>query len=229
VPVILLCDHTQLRRDLNTALTAAGFSPAVADRRPSDPSALRLSRPDQAALVVLDLGAEPGDGLDWCRAARLALPGMLICAVTRGPDPVLEVTALEQGADAVISAPLEPRRLAAQLVALMRPLAAMGVATAPDADLTLDGSRRRAVMAGRLLALTDGEFELLAVLHRHRGRVVSRDELSQALHGRPCDAGDRSLDLRVARLRRKLGDDTRAPRWIRSVRGEGYLLLPPDA
>ena len=96
-------------------------------------------------------------------------------------------------------------------------------------DLVLDAAHRHAVVDGRHLALTDGEFDLLAVLHRHRGRVVTRDELSLELHGRTCAAGDRSLDLRVTRLRRKLGDDSRAPRWIRAVRGEGYLLLPPSA
>lgn len=221
LPVLLVCDDGERRRELEAALCDGGFAPLAALRRPLDAGRLPLA--DGGGLVVLDLGDEPGPALDWCRDARRAWPALVLCAVTRAADRALEVTALEQGADAVVPGPIDSRRLAAQLGALRRPL----LAVAPGDDLLLDPKRRHAVIDGRRLPLTDAEYELLAVLHRHRGRVISRDELSEALRGRPCPAGDRSLDLRVTRLRRKLGDDSRAPRFIRSVRGEGYLLLPP--
>ncbi|MBK6736286.1 MAG: response regulator transcription factor [bacterium] len=225
LPIIVLSNDAETRRDLAAALALAGFGAVAAEKRPATCATLPDRVRHGGALVVLDLGPEPGTALDWCRAARRELPGLLLCAVARGPEAALEVTALEQGADAVVSWPPDPRRLSAQLRAMQRPLRA----AMPAGDLALDAAHRHAVVDGRHLALTDGEFELLAVLHRRRGSVVTRDELSLELHGRTCAAGDRSLDLRVTRLRRKLGDDSRAPRWIRAVRGEGYLLLPPSA
>lgn len=93
--------------------------------------------------------------------------------------------------------------------------------------LQVEAGARTATLNGRDLALTDAEFDLLMVLMLHAGRLVTRDELSFRLRGLPHDSRDRSLDLRVARLRQKLGDDARRPRFIRSVRGEGYLLLLP--
>lgn len=234
-PVLLLCGETGLRRELTAALAAAGYPPVWAGSRPPRPADLAATltpgphAPADGApappLLVVDLGAEPGAVLDWCRAARRELPAALLCAYARIADRDLETTALEQGADAVVPGPPDARRLAAQLGALLRPLA--GPDPAPADDLRLDSARRVVVAAGRSLRLTDAEFALLAVLNRHRGRVLSRDELSRELRGRPCDAGDRALDLRVTRLRRKLGDDAHCPRWIRAVRGEGYLLLPP--
>ena len=234
--ILVLGNDDDARRHLLAVLAGAGFGDATGARRPVAGAPLPEAGPNgpgatpgagpgmgtgRVALVVLDLGPEPADGLDWCRAARRARPELLICAVTRRPDTVLEATALEQGADAVVPWPRDPRRLAAQLHALQRPLRAAAAA----ADIVLDPGQRSAVVDGRRLSLTDAEFELLRELHLRRGQVVTRDALSQALHGRPCAAGDRSLDLRVARLRRKLGDDVRAPRFIRSVRGEGYVLL----
>jgi DNA-binding response OmpR family regulator len=224
-PVLLLCGETRLRRELTAALVAAGYPPAWAGARPPRPAALATVATSAPPLLLVDLGAEPGDALDWCRAARRDLPAALLCAYARNADHDLETTALEQGADVVVPGPPDARRLAAQLGALLRPLA--GPEPAPAADLRLDAARRVVVVAGRELRLTDAEFALLAALNRHRGRVLSRDELSHELRGRPCNAGDRALDLRVTRLRRKLGDDAHCPRWIRAIRGEGYLLLPP--
>lgn len=91
--------------------------------------------------------------------------------------------------------------------------------------LQVDAAARLATLDGRDLALTDAEFDLLVVLAQHAGRLVTRDELSHQLRGLPYDARDRTIDLRVVRLRQKLGDDAKNPRFVRSVRGEGYLLL----
>jgi two-component system response regulator RstA len=91
--------------------------------------------------------------------------------------------------------------------------------------LHVDTSTRQATLDGRDLALTDAEFDLLVVLVQHAGRLVTRDELSHQLRGLPYDGQDRTIDLRVVRLRQKLGDDAKNPRFVRSVRGEGYLLL----
>jgi DNA-binding response OmpR family regulator len=93
--------------------------------------------------------------------------------------------------------------------------------------LQVDAGERTATLNGRDLALTDAEFDLLAILLLHAGRLVTRDELSLRLRGLPYDGRDRTIDLRVVRLRQKLGDDARRPRFIRSVRGEGYLLRLP--
>ena len=224
-PAILLCDEPAMRERLAATLAATGYPLGAAGRRPARGTPMPLSWNERAVMLVVDLGRDPGDGLDWCRYVRRQRPWVLLCAVVREPDAALEVTALEQGADAVVDATISPRRLAAQLGALAR---RRGTAGAVE-DLALDPLRRRAIVSGRPLELTDAEYELLAVLYRHRGSVITRDELSRELHGRPHDAADRSLDLRVTRLRRKLGDDTQSPHWIRSVRGESYVLLPASA
>lgn len=220
LPVVLLSNDAEHRRALVAALRGSGFAPCAGGPRPGEPGG--PPPVPEGGVVVLDLGEEPGPALDWCRAARMAWPALLLCAVARTADRALEVTALEQGADVVVPGPPDARRLAAQLRALRRPT----LVEAPVPDLDLDAARRSAIIDGLSVSLTDAEFELLAALHRHRGQLLSRDDLSQALRGRPCPAGDRSLDLRVMRLRRKLGDDPQAPRFIRAVRGEGYLLLP---
>lgn len=224
-PTSLFSNDGDVRDRLAAAMAAAGFAPGFIGRLPRHGLSLPPEPAEASRLVMVDLGPDPADGLDWCRLVRNEHPRVLLCAVVRGPDPLLAVTALEQGADAVIHADAGPRELAAQLRALAR----RRTPPPADADLVLDPTHRRAVVAGRVLDLTDAEFELLAVLFRHRGCVLTRDELSRELRGRPYEAADRSLDLRVTRLRRKLGDDTHAPHWIRSVRGEGYLLLPPPA
>ena len=161
LPIIVLSNDAAARRDLAAALALAGFGTVVAEKRPATCAMLPAPARTGGALVVLDLGPEPGTGLDWCRAARRELPGLLICAVTREPGAHLDVTALEQGADAVVSWPPDPRRLAAQLRAMQRPLRA----ATPSGDLVLDAAHRHAVVDGRHLALTDGEFDLLAVQH----------------------------------------------------------------
>ena len=93
----------------------------------------------------------------------------------------------------------------------------------------MDTRNRRATLGGRSLDLTDAEFDLLAYLHDHAGVQLTRTQLALDVCGQHYDTFDRTIDVRIARLRSKLGDDPKNPKWIRSIRGVGYLFLLPDA
>ena len=176
-------------------------------------------------LLVSVTGAEAG-ALALCRDLRHRRPEACICLLFERADETTLTVALEIGADAVLVEPVEPRRLSAQLRALVRGLTDVDRVYRCD-DLTIDMGDRSALRAGRPLTLTDSEFDLLRLLARRPGRVLDRDTIMQEIRGLPHDARDRSIDLTVVRLRRKLGDDAHRPRYIKTVRGRGYMLVRP--
>ncbi len=143
-------------------------------------------------------------------------------------DDIDQVAGLELGADDYLAKPVRPRVLLARVRALMRRSA---VEAREDDDrrieagpLQIDRSSRRAMVNEESVDLTSAEFELLWILAQSRGRVVSRDTLYEKTMRIPFDGVDRTIDLRISRLRRKLGDDTQCPTIIKTVRGRGYLL-----
>ncbi len=184
------------------------------------PGAAVPSVADHPDLAVLCLSGEYGGRLACCRDYRLAYPESAILLVHEGLSEWEESIALELGADAVIRRPDDVRRLLAQIRALLR---RQGHGQTPRLQL-LAGSRT--VRTGsRTINLTAAEFDVLSVLAAQPGTVVSRDTISLQIRGRPHEFSDRTIDLCVARLRRKLGDDAHDPRFIRTVQGEGYLLM----
>ncbi len=141
----------------------------------------------------------------------------------------MEVEALNCGADDYLAKPVRPSVLLARIQALLRRVS--DSATRDSGGLTIvgriqvDSSWRQVTIDGNELSLTDNEFLALHMLARHAGRVVTRDDLSLALQGRPYDGLDRTVDQYIARIRRILGDDARSPKFIKTVRGEGYLMV----
>lgn len=181
------------------------------------------------SLVLIDLPYPVGRGLARCAEVRDLYRGPLVVLSGHGTEEA-QLRILEAGVDEFLDWPLSPLLLGARLRALLRrwgPPAATGEAAAaplPAGDLVVDPARREVRRAGRRIDLTDLEFDLLHLLARHAGIPLSRETLYRELRGLPYDGRDRSMDLRVSRLRRKLGDDEARPRLILTVRGTGYQL-----
>ncbi|MEM6929115.1 MAG: response regulator transcription factor, partial [Myxococcota bacterium] len=131
---------------------------------------------------------------------------------------------LERGADDYLAKPVAPRRLLARVAALLRRGSADAVLT--NGPLQVDLRRRTAVLGERSLRLSTAEFDLLHYFVQHLGQVVSRDALYRDLRGVTYDGVDRSIDLRVSRLRKHLLDDPADPAWIKTVHGVGYVMAP---
>ena len=146
--------------------------------------------------------------------------------LTARGEEVDEVLGLEAGADDYLAKPVRPRALLARLQTHLRRAAPGEHATAPVVvgGLVIDGGQRHVSIGGREVHLTTAEFDLLLLLARHAGRTVSRKDLYLQLEGLKYDGLDRSIDLRISRLRRKLGDDPLGPSRVKAVRGAGYML-----
>ncbi|TDV29411.1 winged helix-turn-helix domain-containing protein [Stenotrophomonas sp. CC22-02] len=187
-------------------------------------SALDAITADPPDIVLLDLGLPDIDGLDLCRAIRPGYKGLL-CILSARADDIHQVLGLELGADDYISKPVEPRLLLARLRAHLRRSQSSG-----EGDVLLFGQLRidlasRDVLLGQEpVQLTTSEFDLLSVLASNAGRVLSRDHLFKQLRGIGFDGMDRSIDARISRLRRKLGDTDLEATRIKTVRGQGYLF-----
>jgi two-component system response regulator RstA len=145
-------------------------------------------------------------------------------------DDIDEVAGLETGADDYLAKPVRPRVLLARIRALLRRREAGSGLPQPDfittSHLTIDRSNRSVTVNDTAVDVTDAEFALLWLFAEHKGEILSRDEINKSLRGLEHDGYDRSIDLRVSRLRKKIGDDSREPVMIKSVRGKGYLLTP---
>ena len=176
--------------------------------------------------VLLDLMLPGLGGLEVCRELRGRSDVPIIVLTARGEEAD-RVMGLELGADDYLSKPYSPRELLARIRAVTRRAKgragpAQGVVQV--GGLRLDPAARVATLDGRELDLTGHEFALLEALARRAGRVLSREQLMELAGGSAEDAFDRSVDVHVSRLRRKLGDDPRRPRLIKTVRGSGYVL-----
>jgi two-component system OmpR family response regulator len=194
---------------------------------------------DPPALVLLDLGLPGEDGFSIARQLREHWRCGLVIVTGRG-DAVDKVVGLEVGADDYVTKPFDLRELLARIKAVLRRLApaeasAAAPAAAPRATLRFGGwtldvaARTLQGPDGRAVELTAGEFDLLAVFARHPGRVLSRDFLLEHTRGREAGPFDRTIDVQVGRLRRKIEADAEQPQLIKSVRGAGYLFAPAVA
>ena len=185
--------------------------------------ALQLARARRPDLVVLDLGLPGLGGLEVARALRAetAVPIVMLTARVEESDRLL---GLELGADDYITKPFSPRELVARVKAVLRRTdQGGGTGTVLRlADLTLDTARLSVSRGGSAIDLTPTEFQLLATLARHPGRVFTRAQLLDAVRGEAGESFDRAIDAHVKNVRRKLEPDTRNPRYILTVYGVGY-------
>ncbi|KIM00549.1 TorCAD operon transcriptional regulatory protein TorR [Paramagnetospirillum magnetotacticum MS-1] len=185
-------------------------------------------------LVVLDLMLPGEDGLSLCRRMRESRSGVPIVMLTAMGEDTDRIVGLEMGADDYLPKPFNPRELLARIKAVLRRTQASEDAPAKPGGTrlrflgwTLDLSSRDLLSPdGVMVALSAGEFGLLQVFVEHPRRVLSRDQLLDFARGRSAVPFDRSIDIQVSRLRRRIGDDARDPQIIKTVRGGGYLFTP---
>lgn len=182
-----------------------------------------LSR--EHSLVVLDLMLPGMGGLDVLRRVREQSPIPVLVLTARGED-VDRILGLEIGADDYLPKPFNPRELIARIRAILRRTVHLATASHPviAGDIRIDPAAREARMQGRLLSLTSVEFALLEILLRNAGRIVSREELTEAVLGRKLGPFDRVIDVHISNIRKKLGAGQGAER-IKSIRGSGYQFV----
>jgi DNA-binding response OmpR family regulator len=230
---ILVVDDQQDICDLiYEYLSEEGFRVSIAQNSGELRENIARSRVD---LVILDLVLGTEDGLQLARELRVGQPHIGIVILTGRGDTIDRIIGLEMGADDYLSKPFHLRELLARVRSVLRRVAsrAEGKALGPRprarfADWTLDLSSRELMSPlGEDVRLTTGEFELLAVLINHASQVLSRDRLLDLSRHREAGPFDRTIDVQVGRLRRKLRDDPQNPAMIKTVRGGGYIFTPP--
>jgi len=228
VDILLIEDDNRLAELTATYLSQNGLRVAVEER--GDRALERFAR-EKPRLVLLDLLLPGKDGLSICRDLRRVHDVPILILTARDTD-LDHVIGLEAGAGDYVMKPVDPMVLLARVRALLR-RAERGATSAVDRkpDLTLGALRisessREVWLHGHAVPLTTQEFELLSLLAHRAGELVSRDEVFRTMRGIDYDGLDRSIDGRVSKLRRKLGDDATAPTRIKTVWGKGYLLVP---
>ncbi|MDJ0838860.1 MAG: response regulator transcription factor [Acidobacteriota bacterium] len=219
--LLMIDDDTELTALLQEYFRRFGHHLRVAAHAAEGLRMFRQERPD---LLILDVMLPGKDGMTLCREirARDAVPIIMLTARGEVTD---RIVGLELGADDYIPKPFEPRELVARIETVLRRVSPGGDAeTLTHGDLSLEPNSFRAALAGEDLELTSTEFALLRMLMERPGRVMSREILLQELRGADAEIFDRSIDMLISRLRHKLGEDSRSPRYIKTIRGAGYLF-----
>ena len=231
--VLMIEDDERLAGMVTAYLAPHGFAVRHAA---TAQAGLALLRQDEAghagpafALVLLDLMLPDADGLDLCRTIRaLAAPlrAVPVVMLTAKGDPFDRVVGLEIGADDYLPKPFEPRELLARLRAVLRrpPLADEARRVLRFGRLEIDPGARSVRLDGEPRTLTAYQFDLLVAMAERAGRVLSREQLMDAVKGEMPDAFDRSIDVHIGRLRAAIEDDVKQPRRIVTVRGAGYVF-----
>jgi DNA-binding response OmpR family regulator len=223
--LLLIDDDARLTAMVGDYLRHAGFAVDAAANLAEGRAKLATETYD---ALLLDLMLPDGDGLDFTRALRSdartrRLPLLMLTA--RG-EPMDRIVGLELGADDYLGKPFEPRELLARVKALLR--RAQPASAADEllvfGRLEIDLGAREARLLGQRCELTSHQFELLAVLAQSAGRVLSRDQIMDALRGHPLEAFDRSIDVHVSRIRAAIEEDPKQPKRVLTVRGAGYLF-----
>jgi two-component system alkaline phosphatase synthesis response regulator PhoP len=231
--ILVVDDEQKMVKLVRTYLEGAGFQVVTAS---DGQQALTLFRHEQPDLIVLDLMLPGIDGLDVARVVRRSseVPIIMLTAKAEETDRLI---GLELGADDYIVKPFSPRELVARVRAVLRRSARTPADEisfgAPSlirvGDLSLDLGRREVRLAGRPVQLTTIQFDLLAFLAQRPGQVFTRLQLLDGVQGQAFEGYERTIDAHIKNLRQALGDDSRDPRYILTLRGVGYKLLDPEA
>jgi len=224
--ILVVDDEPQIVKLVRDYLEHGGFKVVAAT---DGPAALRTAATQHPDLVVLDLGLPGLDGLDVTRSLRRngAVP---IIMLTARADESDKLVGLELGADDYLTKPFSPKELVARVRAVLlrveRPAQPSDIIRA--SDVTLDVPRLRVRAGDRDVELTATEFQLLAALAREPGRVFTRSQLLDAVHGVAFESYERAIDAHVKNIRRKLERDPREPRYLQTVHGVGYRFRDDD-
>ena len=224
--ILVVDDDPELRKLLSDYLTDVGFAVDLAGDGDQMRRAMTREMPD---AIVLDLMLPGTDGLTLTRDVRASSSVPILILSARGEE-IDRVVGLEVGADDYLAKPFSPRELLARLRALLRrsqaPAAAHAAGIIEFGPFRLDVGARRLLRDQADVELSAAEFDLMKAFAERPGRVLSRDVLLDLLKGYERDPFDRTVDIRVGRLRRKLEPDPANPVYIRTVRGEGYMFNP---
>jgi len=220
--ILIIDDDVNLNALLTEYFQGFGHTLRSATTAAAGREQLRRELPD---LLILDVMLPDTNGLELCREFRAEYDLPVIMLTARG-ETADKVMGLELGADDYVHKPFEPRELVARIQSVIR----RSKECSSNATLVCDGLRletetQRVELDGKGVELTTMEFELLKGLMQSRGRVLSRDHLIERLRGFDADVYDRSVDMLVSRLREKLGDNPKQPRFIRTVRLCGYQFV----
>jgi two-component system, OmpR family, response regulator RstA len=228
IDILLVEDDRRLAELTARYLEQNGLKVVIESRGDTAIARFHAVRP---RMVLLDLMLPGTDGLTVCRELRKVFAGPILMFTARDSD-LDQVIGLEAGADDYVPKPADPMVLLARARALLRRAERTEVPAAPArrdiqlGTLRISESSREVWLHESLITLTTLEFELLLLLAKRAGELVSRDEVFRTMRGIDYDGVDRSIDGRISRLRRKLGDDATAPTRIKTVWGKGYLLAP---
>ena len=225
--VLIIDDDRDARAALAGQLERQGYRVTTAGSGGGMQRALERARID---LVLLDVPINEEDGMRLCRALRAASDVPFIILARRA-DEVDRILGLEMGADDYLAKPVNSRELLARMRNILRRASAAAAVPAIRSRLFRFGGWQLDIVArelldprGELAALRNSEYRVLSALLAHGNRVVSRDKLIELARGRDAGPFDRSIDVRISRLRQVLGDDARVPRIIKTVHGEGYVI-----
>lgn len=227
VDILLIEDDRRLAELTAEYFRQNGLSVAVEERGDRAMARFHETHP---RVVLLDLMLPGANGLDLCRELRHVFEGPILIFTARDSD-IDQVIGLEAGADDYVAKPVDPMVLLARTRALLRRCDHQHIPPDTGSDIALGALRvshaaQQAWLDGKPVELTTQEFELLSLLARNAGRILSREEIFRKTRGLEYDGIDRSIDGRISRLRRKLGDSATAPTRIKTVWGKGYLLVP---
>ncbi|MFO8044719.1 MAG: winged helix-turn-helix domain-containing protein [Halomonas sp.] len=222
--VLIIEDDERLAELTRDYLQANGFRVTLEADGGRGVERILALQPD---LVILDLMLPGEDGLSICRRVRSDYPGPILMLTAR-TDDMDQVLGLEMGADDYVPKPVQPRVLLARMRALLRRAESPESLAEPRltfGNLEIDSATREAWLEGERIDLTSAEFDLLWLLASNAGRVLTREEIFSQLRGIKYDGQDRSIDVRVSRIRPKIGDDPNQPHQIKTVRSKGYLFV----
>ncbi len=221
--VMIVEDDVQLAAMISDFLAPHGFDVRTEHRGDTAVKRILAESPE---AVILDVNLPGLDGFGVCRTVREAYAGTIIMLTARGGE-MDEVLGLEAGADDYLSKPVRPHALLARLRMHLRRIHVDERAASEPivvGSLVVDAGRRIVELSGQPVDLTSAEFDLLKLLADHAGQTLTRNDIHLAIHGMRYDGQDRSIDLRISRLRKKLGDDSSKPQRVKSIRGTGYQL-----
>jgi len=224
--ILIIDDDVELTHLVSQYLQTNGFTVHCSHHGREIEALIATYQPD---LIVLDLMLPDIDGLTLCKSIRNDFLGAIIMLTALGDD-IDEVTGLEVGADDYLAKPVKPRVLLAHIRAQLRRQIKLKSPTPTNClwcygeKIKLDSGKRSVENNGEEVVLSSAEFDLLWILAKEAGHTVKRDALHEQIFRLPYDGLDRSIDLRISRIRKKLGDDPKEPNIIKTVRNLGYLL-----
>jgi DNA-binding response OmpR family regulator len=219
--ILVVDDEPKIVKTVRAYLENAGFRVVTAGE---GQVALTVFRHEKPALVILDLGLPGMDGIDVARALRRESDVPIIMLTAR-VDETDKLIGLELGADDYVTKPFSPRELVARVRAVLRRVAGEREQAPPPivaGDVQIDLERRRVIVGDRVVELTPTQFDLLAVLARHPGRVFTRLELLDRVQGYAFEGYERTVDAHIKNLRQKIEPDPKQPRYLLTVYGVGY-------